>query len=385
MSQISRLKDAEIAKGNLINANDIDTELNQLVAESNSQDTRLGNLESSNMTIAGTKSFSATIKADTLEERSAGAGVTIETVTLKDGSIRLAQQPNFVCGTNGEMGYDATNHVYRLQVNNQSKYLIHEGNPVLHKNGITGPVPLYNASSSIKLKAGLCARNSTNATDIEIAADITLTLDSNGLNGLDTGTKTANTWYFVYLIKSTLTGTTGALFSTANEAGGGSITLPTGYDLKRQIPLAIQTDSSSAIMPFYISNGWPYRPSVQYRFAINPINQTPATGQPNVLDGGTATTYTDISLASYVPPIATLAILRGGIYQISNSGRLGYIRKKGASVDEFVIHNPAGRTSTEYEAEIVETDADQIIQYKMSDSASGMDLNVAGYIVTEVN
>jgi hypothetical protein len=298
MSQISRLKDAEITNGNLINADDIDTELNQLVAESNSQDTRLGSLE--------------------------------------------------------------------------------------RKNGIIGPVPLYNASSSIKLKADLCARNSTNATDIEIVAEIILSLDSNGLNGLDTGTKTANTWYFVYLVKSTLTGTTGALFSTANEAGGGTITLPTGYDLKRQLPLAIRTDSGSAIMPFYISTGWPYRTSVRYRFAINPINETPATGQPNVLDGGTATTYTDISLAGYVPPIATLAILRGGIYQISNSGRLGYLRKKGASMDEFVIQNPAGRTSTEYEAEIVETDANQIIQYKMSDSASGMDLNVAGYIVTEV-
>jgi len=45
MSQISRLKDAEITNGNLINADDIDTELNQLVAESNSQDTRLGSLE----------------------------------------------------------------------------------------------------------------------------------------------------------------------------------------------------------------------------------------------------------------------------------------------------------------------------------------------------
>ncbi|WP_373531907.1 hypothetical protein [Vampirovibrio sp.] len=384
MSQIFRLKDAEIANGNLINADDIDAELNQLVAESNGQDTRLGSLESGNMTIAGTKSFSATLKADTIEERSADAGVSIETITLKDGSVRLAQKPGFVGSTNGEIGYDSTAHVFRVQVNNLAKYLIHEGNPVLHKNGVSGKVPVYNNSSSLQLKAGLCARNSTNATDIEIAADITLTLNSNGLNGLDTGTKAASTWYFVYLIKNSADGTTGALFSTTNEASSGSITLPTGYDLKRQLALAVRTDDSSDIMPFYIPGGWPTRTQVRYRFAIAPVNQTPVAGQPNVLDGGTAASYNDVSLANYVPPIATLAILRGGIYQISSAGRIGYIRKKGASVEEFVVANPTGRTVTEYEAEIVETDANQIIQYKMSDALSGMDLNVAGYIVTEV-
>lgn len=385
MSQISRLKDAEIANGNLINADDIDTELNQLVAESNSQDTRLSGLESGAMTIAGTKSFSSPVKADNIEERSVEAGVTIEAVTLKDGSIRLAQQAGFTGSTNGEIGYDSTSHVYRLRVNSVSKYMIHEGNPVLHKNGITGRVPLYESASAIKLKAGLSARDSTNGTDIELAADITLTLDTNGLNGLDTGSKSANTWYYVYLVKRVIDDTTGAVFSSVNEVGGGTITMPAGYNLKRQLPLAVRTDASSNILPFYISTGWPYRPSVKYRLTIMPLGQTPAAGQPNVLDGGTASSYTDVSLAGYVPPISTQAIMRGGIYQISNYSRFGYIRKKGSTVDEFMVHNPSGRTSTEYEAEIVETDTNQIIQYRMSDSASGMDLNVAGYIVTEVN
>ncbi len=384
MTQISRLKQAEIANGNLINADDLDSEFNQLVTESNSQDTRLTSLESGTMTITGTKSFSAAIKADTLEERTTDAGVSIETVLLKDGSVRLAQTPGFLCSTNGEIGYDSTNHIYRLRVNSASKYLVHEGNPVLYKHGITGVAPLYDTSSAIKLKSGLRARNSTNQTDIELAADITLSLDSSGLNGLDTGTKAASTWYYVYLVKRSVDGTTGAVFSTANEVSGGSITIPTGYDTKRQLPLAIRTDASSNIVPFYISTGWPYRPSIKYRVSILPINQTPATGQPIVLDGGTASTYTDVSLANFVPPISTQAILRGGVYQISASGKFGYIRKKGSSIDEFVVQNLTGRTSTEYEAEIVETDASQIIQYRMTDTTSGMDINVAGYIVTEV-
>ncbi|WP_303673474.1 hypothetical protein [Vampirovibrio chlorellavorus] len=384
MTQISRLKQAEIANGNLINADDLDSEFNQLVTESNSQDTRLTSLETGNITLSGTKSFSAAIKADTLEERSAGAGVTVESVTLKSGSVRLAQIPGFVGAANGEIGYDSTSHVYRLRVNGASRYLVHEGNPVLYKHGITGAAPLYESSSAIRLKNGLRARNSTNQTDIELAADVVLSLDSSGLNGLDTGTKAANTWYYVYLVKRNIDGTTGAVFSTANEVSGGSITLPTGYDLKRQLPLAVRTDGSSNIIPFYITTGWPYRPAIKYRVTILPLNLTPATGQTIVLDAGTASTYTDVSLASFVPPISTQAILRGGVYLISTSGKFGYIRKKGSSVDEFVVQNLSGRTFTEYESEIVETDANQIIQYRMTDATSGMDINVAGYIVTEV-
>ncbi|WMU93393.1 hypothetical protein EMOOHJMP_00200 [Microcystis phage MaAM05] len=384
MTQISRLKQAEIANGNLINADDLDSEFNQLVTESNSQDTRLTSVESGNITLGGTKSFSGTVKADTLEERTPDAGVSIETVLLKDGAIRLAQVPGFVAGSNGEIGYDSTNHVYRLRVNGVSKYLVHEGNPVLYKHGITGAAPLYESSGAIRLKSGLRARNSTNQTDIELAADAVVSLDSSGLNGLDTGTKAANTWYYLYLVKRNIDGTTGAVFSTVNEVSGGNITLPTGYDLKRQLPLAVRTDASGNIMPFYISTGWPYRPSIKYRVVILPVNQPPATGQPIVLDGGTASTYTDVSLANFVPPISTQALLRGGIYLISASGKFGYIRKKGSSIDEFVVQNLTGRTCTEYESEIVETDASQIIQYRMTDATSSMDINVAGYIVTEV-
>lgn len=386
MSQISRLRDSEITNGNLINADDIDAELNQLVAESNSQDGRLTGLETGNVTLTGTKSFSSPIKTDDLQELSPDAGVTVDTVKLKDGSIRLAQKPGFACSENGEIGYDSTAHVYRLLVNNTAKYLVHEGNPVLHKGGITGPAPLYSSGSVVLLKAGLSARDATNTTDITLIADINLSLDTAGLNGLDTGTKAASTWYYVYLVKRSVNGATGAIFSTANVAGSGSITLPTGYDLYRQLPLAVKTEASSNIMPFYISMGWPYRTTVRYRFVIEALNYPPRTNQPNVLDGGTATTYTDVSLASYVPPISTQAILRGGIYLISGTSNLGFIRKKGSTADEFVVSNLSGRTYTEYESAIVETSADQKIQYLMyGTGSSAMDLNVQGYIVTEVN
>jgi hypothetical protein len=101
MSQISRLKDAEISNGNLINADDIDAELNQLVSECNSQDTRLTSLESGAMTIAGVKTFTSAPKMDQIDERTAAAGVTIDSVRCKDGLVLVSGTPT----TGGEIGY----------------------------------------------------------------------------------------------------------------------------------------------------------------------------------------------------------------------------------------------------------------------------------------
>lgn len=59
MAQISRLKSSEIQDGLVVLAENDNAEFNQLVNESNSQDTRLTDLESNSVTIAGVKTFSS--------------------------------------------------------------------------------------------------------------------------------------------------------------------------------------------------------------------------------------------------------------------------------------------------------------------------------------
>lgn len=84
MANISRLKAAEISNGNVINADDINAELDQLVSEHNSKETRLDNLETGTMTITGVKTFGDGINTDTIGEETTAAGVTIDGVLLKD-------------------------------------------------------------------------------------------------------------------------------------------------------------------------------------------------------------------------------------------------------------------------------------------------------------
>jgi hypothetical protein len=114
MSQISRLRDAEIANGNIINADDLDLELNQLVSESNAQDTRLNSLENQPMTLGGSKTFSSPIKTAAIQEKATGEGVTIASVLHKNGSLQLAETAGFTPSQNGALGYNST--IKRYQV-----------------------------------------------------------------------------------------------------------------------------------------------------------------------------------------------------------------------------------------------------------------------------
>lgn len=90
MAQIARQKDAEISNGNIINADNLDTEFNSLVSESNSQDTRLTTIESGTFNKSGVMSFLNTPKTDTIAPLTtngataltlAGAGVNAQTGT----------------------------------------------------------------------------------------------------------------------------------------------------------------------------------------------------------------------------------------------------------------------------------------------------------------
>lgn len=140
---ISRLKDAEITDGNFIVADDIDAELNQLVNNDNAINLRVYNLENSNMTIAGVKTFSSSptfalnlnvtgnavitgnntvtgnIVGNTINERTAASGVTIDSVLCKDAYIKVGSA-GYTPIANGEVGYDSTAHTYKGYQNSQA-------------------------------------------------------------------------------------------------------------------------------------------------------------------------------------------------------------------------------------------------------------------------
>lgn len=376
MSQISRLKDAEISNGNLINADDLDAEFNQIVAAHNANDTILSDIATGTYTFSGVKTFSSTPKMNAIAERTSGSGVTADGVLLKDGAITLAQTAGYTPAADGDFGYDSTADVYKGRQNGSAVTFLTTGTSLFPKGYLGGPQPTYASAASITIPAGCRARSSDNTADIEAAGNLTVSLASSGANGLDTGTEANDTWYFVYLIKNPTSGTVAGLLSVTNEAASGSVTLPTDYTLKRQLPLAVRNNGSGDLVPFVIGGGWPYRPHVLWR-------DYEESATYRVLNAGTQTTFTAVSMAGLVPPIAKLADL---YVDAPNAGDGGiFLRATGSSLTNG--RKVAYQTTLDKnynQATDVQTDASQSIDYMVAASGS-TSLWVWGWTATEVN
>jgi len=97
---------------------------------------------------------------------------------------------------------------------------------------VTGMVLTFVNTEDVTIGAGRC-RDSTDTVDIVNSGTITVIIDGDpvtGINKLDTGTESGNTWYAVHVIGGNGKATAG-LFST-NAA---SPTLPTGYTHFRRV------------------------------------------------------------------------------------------------------------------------------------------------------
>lgn len=153
--------------------------------------------------------------------------------------------------------------------------------PSYHQ-GFIGGLVLSNDSTSpntvLDIAAGVCCSDDV-TTMMKLTSAFTKTTGSwavgTGNGGLDTGTVTASTWYYVFVIERTDTGNVDILFS----ASATSPSMPASYTKKRRIG-CFRTNASSNILAF-----------VQYGDVFNWVN--PFFGDNSSLSLGTSiTNYT---------------------------------------------------------------------------------------------
>lgn len=205
------------------------------------------------------------------------------------------------------------------------------------------------------------ARDSENNIDIELDATTTLNGAVNGANGLDTGSLANATWYAIHLISSSLNRAMPALLASTSATAP---LMPTGYDSFRRISWAL-TDGSAHFLKYYV-----YGNSNSRKYVWDAVITE--------LSAGAATSFTDVDLASSVPPTARLATLNWKIVP-ATAGNIAKLRVNGSSSTTNI--QLTGSVAAQPNVGFVEmnTDSSQIIEYLVGNASDALTLLTAGF------
>lgn len=271
---------------------------------------------------------------------------------------------------------------------------------------VNGLQMAWGTNTTITVNAG-AARDASNQDDIILPSSVTVNAAVNGINGLDTGSLAASTFYAVYLVGSSLSAnpelniatqattngsgssvlngivvSTGAGFtptySVANNPQPGvmlstSLTAPTypaGYDMCRRIGFVL-TDGSSHILPFWqVGNG---ASRIMYYDALI-----------SVLSGGTSATFAAVDLSSAVPVTVARGyqaeVIFDAIVTPTGAGDKAAFRPTGSSSTNglAIMSGDAAGVAHEDTIQLPAAIASSVLKvdYKVTGSLS---LKVAGY------
>lgn len=190
-------------------------------------------------------------------------------------------------------------------------------------------------ATTFTLAPGMC-RDSTNTMDLVFGfqndfwdtqiTPIVLDVSKNGVNGLDTGSIAANTWYAIYIIGSSRN--LQPLAMVASLASNEKPYLPQGYDTFR-LRTFFKVDNSSSIVRF---NALYDGARVEYNFLEDVF----------ALTTGSASSLTEIIVDSSTPPVQT---------SIMNFG-FGFTPTAAGNVFEVQPNNFQGATGQKYSAQV---------------------------------
>lgn len=242
---------------------------------------------------------------------------------------------------------------------------------------------VYTSANVVTIKKPCIVSTTDSTVKMEIATDLAVNIGgTDAALGLVDGTDANSTWYYIYIIQKSSDLTVSAVASTVNEAASGSIDLAWGgaaYDRKRQLRFAVRNDGSAAFIPFF------HEPNSNYiGYNVDFPAIVLADGQTQIKNAGTDSSFTDVSGASYIPPISIIAKIKAGIHDLGANGNATFnMRTNGSSLTygmSFYIEDSAGVDDFVFD---IETDSSQVMEYKVT-ASDQCDITVMGYYVTGV-
>ena len=173
--------------------------------------------------------------------------------------------------------------------------------------------------------------DSVNVQNIQWTGAINADISVSGVNGLDVGSLSINTWYYVYVIANK----NNALpVSSLISLSPTTPIIPSGYTRFRRLG-SIRVNSSGTIQQFSTSG------NAVRRYFFRNINSRV------IIVGGAATTWVTLDLSSLMPPTSTLAYVETiqrstNRFTIiaTNSSTIDYIQDPGSGASYWIKTTP---------------------------------------------
>lgn len=237
--------------------------------------------------------------------------------------------------------------------------------PLGYVNGLN---IVWASTTTLTINTGACP-DSTNAQSLFLTSTQTITSTTSGAGGLDTGSVTASTFYYTYLIFG-ISGYAGLYSLSAT-----SPTMPSGYTYFRRLG-ATRTDGSSHFIPYISTPGNTIR-VVQYDAVSSTVL---------ALSAGTSTTFASVSLSSYMPSTSQCVILNTAIPTEATSVSSDvFFRATGSSLTTtttpYTVRTTNIGNNVNSEMQImVPTNSSQSVDYAVSSGVLSLHLYVSGWI-----
>jgi len=224
-------------------------------------------------------------------------------------------------------------------------------------------IPAWASNSTVSIGVGAC-RSDDDTEDIVVSSPLTVYITATGANGRNVDTaEQANKWYAVCVIKNPATGAVAGFL--INEDNLGAFTYPAGYTKKRRVGWIRNNNSSNLRNGKYFGCGgsrkWQYDTERTEMLALS---------------GGSATVFTDINLAQWVPP-SQIGVEITGVYDPFGTSFCDF-RPNGSSVADPVFFTYQSTAAESFQIEMY-TDSSRIIEYQCFNAADSIDIYVMGF------
>jgi hypothetical protein len=218
------------------------------------------------------------------------------------------------------------------------------------KDYISGFLPSRTSDTVLSVSSGVC-RDDGDTFDLETEDASTINSAITGAGGLDTGSMSDDTWYYVWVVGKS-DGTVAGLLSLSST----DPTMPSGYDYKRRVGAWRYQTAKFMENAYYLGYGKTRKFIFPYVYVLN--------GVGNI-------TWANADVSSYVPPTAHTFLMVGFVYDASvASFRPG----SGADID-YILAFAGG-----IEAELPIISGDRSIDGKRISGSGLWGLGVHGFL-----